>query len=171
MLYLEVCDIEALEARMCYRQEGRRLRIQRADIRYFRFPETWALRGRVADYRFVMLVQRDADCLDHWFDDDGVSHAQPERVDRVVGMAQLQVNPDDADEIWLSFVEVSEDFRRQGHAKTLSKAVIALLQSPWGVGKRLKRSTPSEMGAAYLKDALTGMLDEVQIPWSFSRDA
>jgi len=168
MFKLEILNLAELEERLSHRVAGRRLRIQRKDIRYFRFPETWALRNQIADYRFVMLVQEDAECVDHWFDDEGTSHAQPERVDRVVDMAQLRVNPYDLNEIWLSFVEVSEDFRRQGHAKTLSQAVIGLLQSPWGVGKRLKRSTPSEMGAAYLKDTLTGMLDEANVPWSFS---
>jgi len=168
MLKLETLNLAELDERLSYHVAGRRLRIQRKDIRYFRFPETWALRNQTADYRFVMLVQEDAECVDHWFDDEGTSHAQSERVDRVVGMAQLQVNPYDLNEIWLSFVEVCEDFRRKGLSKVLCNAVIELMRSPWGAGKRLKRSTPSEMGKAYLKDSLSTMLDKANVPWSFT---
>lgn len=171
MFDTEILTLDDLDLRMhSTAHEGRRILIRKNDIKYFRFPSVWTLRDAICDYRFVLLIRKNIEATFSSYDEQGRCMPYSEYVDQVSGMAQMQVNPYDANEVWLSYVEVSRPFQRQGLSRVLVTELVKLMRSPWGEGKRLVRSSPSEMGRAYLKDHLTCALESASIPWKFSGD-
>lgn len=139
--------------------------IRRDDIHYFSWPCTWALRGLIEDYRYIALIEPDVEeAATHYETGERLTY----RVNAVVGLIELQVNPQNNAEIWLKYFEVAPRWQGQGLSKTLTRALLQLLTSPWGANRLLVRSTPSECGEVRLKGPLTQALNAQAIPWRFS---
>lgn len=70
------------------------------------------------------------------------------RVDgKVAGVAGVQQNPYNENELWVKFVSVAPEYRQQGIAGELVEGILEYAEQ-WGYV--VKRSSPTDMGAAYL---------------------
>ncbi len=66
---------------------------------------------------------------------------------KLVGAVGLQVNPYNEDEIWLKYISVDEDYKRQGIARELYFKAADYVD---GLGKKIERSSATEDGRMYL---------------------
>lgn len=81
----------------------------------------------------------------------------------VQGLIQLQVNPYNREEMWLSFVEVHTDFRGKGLVNQLLQELIAEMKRN---GLKLHRSSVSEHAPSWLKPKIDALLDANGIKWT-----
>lgn len=102
-------------------------------------------------------------------EESGYEYEKPyvETVTEVVGMVDLKQSPFNDDEVWLSFFEVAQGFKHQGHSRCLIEALVKVLKDKYE-GKVLVRSSPSEEGKMYLFENLSKALDIAGIKYKLS---
>jgi GNAT superfamily N-acetyltransferase len=66
---------------------------------------------------------------------------------QIAGIAGVQQNPYNANELWIKFVSVAPEYRQQGIAGELVEGILEYAEQR---DYTVKRSSPTEMGAAYL---------------------
>lgn len=105
----------------------------------------------------------------YFLDSEGYEQEEQysETFKKVKGMIELQRSPYDENVIWLTYFEVTNQFKGQGFSKTMIQELVKFFKEKFP-NKKLLRSSASDEGALKLKDNFTAALDLHQINYGFS---